>query len=146
MAAKMSVPCITTLPGVMAALRGIEAMRERAPEPNLETTVLDRGARDRGPPRRFDDGGQLTEPSHPDPHRLLVVDLPPAQRLPSRIGERPANCPAPEPDRADLDTNSSQCAHLHTPTQPSAAPSVQCIFSIQLMRSKHQLQELESLT
>ena len=33
MAAKMGVPCITTLQGVMAALRGIEAMREPAPEP-----------------------------------------------------------------------------------------------------------------
>ena len=33
MAAKMAVPCITTLPGVMAAIRGIEAMRETAPEP-----------------------------------------------------------------------------------------------------------------
>jgi carbamoyl-phosphate synthase large subunit len=33
MAAKMGVPCITTLQGVMAALRGIEAMRQEPPEP-----------------------------------------------------------------------------------------------------------------
>jgi carbamoyl-phosphate synthase large subunit len=33
MAAKMGVPCITTVQGAMAALRGIEAMREDPPEP-----------------------------------------------------------------------------------------------------------------
>jgi carbamoyl-phosphate synthase large subunit len=32
-AAQAGIPCITTLPGVLAALRGIEALREQPSEP-----------------------------------------------------------------------------------------------------------------
>jgi hypothetical protein len=59
------------------------------------------------------------------PDRLVVVDLAPPQRLTGRIRERPADGPAPESDRADLDPHSSQSTFLHASTQPAATSSVQ---------------------
>jgi carbamoyl-phosphate synthase large subunit len=44
-AATAGIPCITTLPGVMAAVRGIEALRRRSPAPrSLQEYLAENGA------------------------------------------------------------------------------------------------------
>src|SRR5439155_1192921 len=79
-AAAAGIPCVTTLPGVLAALRGVEALRGTAPQPvSLQEYNAGRRAGSRVP--RRDRPARAGVRLSPEAH-----ELPPRRRGTGRAG------------------------------------------------------------